>query len=167
MSDSAAYDTIADDLDAAAATDPAVATEPAEEAAEHTNGTTPRKSRSELVAEVKALRAEVARLRSGEEPVAPHHAMTTGGHLLWVLGHVTAEMRNNLASILIRSMSAANRCAEEDHATRLGIHRQRLEVYRQAVEHARAEAKRLDQTSGPEGRAVAMAITYALLPAEQ
>jgi hypothetical protein len=128
--------------------------------------TQPRKSRSELVAEIEALRAEVARLRAGEEPVAPHDPLTTGGHLLWVLGHSTAEMRQQLATLLVRSVAAAGRCAEQDHDTRLEFAQRRADTLGATVQHVRAEVERLDRTSGPEGRAVAMAVTYALLPAE-
>jgi hypothetical protein len=125
----------------------------------------PRKTRKELTAEVEALRAEVARLRAGEEPVDPHDPMTTGGHLLWVLGHATPEMREQLASLLVRSMTAAQMCAELNHANTVTFLRDRLELTSRAVKHAKEEAARLDRTSGPEGRAVAMALTYALLPA--
>jgi hypothetical protein len=135
--------------------------------------TPPQKSTSELVAELEALRAEVARLRAevarlraGEEPVAPHDPLSTGGHLLWVLGHATAEMRNSLATLLIRSVQAASRCSEEDHTTRIQIFQHRADAYGSTLEHARAETERLDRTSGPEGRAVAMSLRYALLPAE-
>jgi hypothetical protein len=135
-------------------------------AAEEPDGTpvpTPR-SRESLEAEVVALRGEVARLRAGEEPVGPHDPLTTGGHLLWVLGHVTAEMRQHLAGLLIRSMRAASECAELDHATTIAVLQRRADGYSSVVAHARTEAERLQRTEGPEGRAAAMALTYALLP---
>lgn len=127
--------------------------------------TEPRKTRRELAAEVELLRAEVARLRAGEEPVDPHDPLTTGGHLLWILGHATADMRMQLASVLVRSMAAAQMCAELDHANTVAFLRHRLEAVSASYAHAKEEAARLDRTSGPEGRAVAMALTYALLPA--
>ncbi|MEU9925079.1 hypothetical protein AB0H51_27990 [Streptomyces griseoluteus] len=122
------------------------------------------RSRESLEAEVVALRGEVARLRAGEEPVGPHDPLTTGGHLLWVLGHVTAEMRQHLAGLLIRSMRAASECAELNHATTIAVYRERSDAYGKVVAHARAEAERLQRTEGPEGRAAAMALAYALLP---
>jgi hypothetical protein len=124
----------------------------------------PRRTRRELTAELDLLRAEVARLRAGEEPCGPHDPMTTGGHLLWVLGHATADMRMQLAGLLVRSMAAASMCAELDHANTVAYLRNRLEALSTSYGHAQAEAARLDRTSGPEGRAVAMALTYALLP---
>lgn len=140
----------------------------AEEAAEPAPPAHRNKTRKQLAAEVDALRTEVARLRGGEEPVAPHDPLTTGGHLLWVLGHATTEMRQRLADICVRSLKAAGACAEGDHETTIAVLRNRLAVHTNASQVARAEAERLDRTSGPEGRAVAMALTYALLPtAEQ
>jgi hypothetical protein len=139
-----------------------------EEAAEPAPATHRNKTRKQLAAEVEALRAEVARLRAGEEPVAPHDPLTTGGHLLWVLGHANADMRQRLADICVRSLKAAGVCAEANHETTIAVLRHRLSGHANAAQLARTEAERLDRTSGPEGRAVAMALTYALLPtAEQ
>jgi hypothetical protein len=125
----------------------------------------PRKTRKELAAEVELLRAEVARLRAGETPVDPHDPLTTGGHLLWVLGHATADMRVQLANHLVTSMTAAHLCFELDHDNTVAFLRHRMETLDASHAHAREEAARLDRTSGPEGRAVAMALTYALLRA--
>jgi hypothetical protein len=64
-------------------------------------------------------------------------------------------------------VAAAGRCAEQDHDTRLRVAEHRADTLSATVQHVRAEVGRLDRTSGPEGRAVAMAVTYALLPAER
>ncbi|MEU5181212.1 hypothetical protein AB0G49_14280 [Streptomyces longwoodensis] len=121
----------------------------------------------ELRAEVERLRGEVSRLRAGEEPVGPHEPITTGGHLLWVLGHVSAEMRQRLAGLLVRSTQTASVCAEADHERTISMLRQRTDAYAKTIEHSRTEADRLQRTGGPDARAVAMALTYALLPEVQ
>lgn len=126
----------------------------------------PGKSRTELVAEVETLRAEVARLRAGEEPIAPYEPMTTGGHLLWVLGHAPAPMRARLADRLVHAMRTASECGELNHTGAAAHHRRLIDSYRTTVDHVREEVARCERTSGPEGRAVALAISYALMPLE-
>jgi hypothetical protein len=126
----------------------------------------PGKSRTELVAEVETLRAEVARLRDGEEPTAPYEPMTTSGHLLWVLGHAPAEMRTRLAERLVHAMRTASECGEHNHTGEAAHHRRIIDAYRTVFNRIREEVARLERTSGPEGRAVALAISFALMPLE-
>ncbi|MGW0562870.1 hypothetical protein ACWDZ4_20180 [Streptomyces sp. NPDC003016] len=124
----------------------------------------PQPDAAALEREVRALRAEVARLRAGEEPVSPHAALETGGHLLWVLGHTAAEIRQKLAAGVVHMMGTADRCHMEQHVFRISEYKHQAETYRRAMEHAREEAARLERVSGAEGRAVALSMAYALLP---
>lgn len=124
----------------------------------------PGNDRAGLEAEVERLRAEVARLRAGEEPVPPHATLETGGHLLWVLGHSPSEVRERLAAGVVHTLNTTHRCYMEDHTFRIAQYEHQNNTYRSALEHAREEAARLERRSGPEGRAVALAMTYALLP---
>ncbi|MER7937855.1 MULTISPECIES: hypothetical protein [unclassified Streptomyces] len=153
MTDTAAPDT----------TDPAPVDQDQAAAADPADDGLRRKTRRELADEVRALRSEVARLRAGEEPVAPNDPISTGGHLLWVLGHSGADMRQRLAGLLVRSLAASSACLEGDHVTRITLLERGTATRQRTLDLVTEETARLDRTSGPEGRAVAMAVRYALL----
>ncbi|AWI32631.1 hypothetical protein [Streptomyces tirandamycinicus] len=115
-----------------------------------------------LADEVKQLRAEVARLRAGEEPIEPYEEMTSGGHLLWALGHAPAEIRLSVANGLVHSMNTAHRCGMENHQATIALNRRRIERLEAMRDRLHHEAKRQSQKGGPEARAVGLALSFVL-----
>ncbi|WP_404949071.1 hypothetical protein HFP70_35400 [Streptomyces sp. ARC14] len=116
----------------------------------------------ELTEELERLRAEIARLRAGEEPLEVGQRMTTGGHLLWLLGESPAEMRVRLAADLFAARQAADSCFASDHGRALRRFRLRTEQLEGRLQHARREAQRMAEVSNGAGRGVALSLSWLL-----
>ncbi|MFF0754477.1 hypothetical protein [Streptomyces sp. NPDC004267] len=121
-----------------------------------------RRSPAELEAENALLRSEVARLRAGEEPCDLFQVMSTGAHLLWILGNSSADVRQQIAGAAVRAMETADRCVTLDHDNNVRFHRMRNARLEHVVEDTRAEARRLAAVSDGTGRGVAMALMLRL-----
>ncbi|MGA5411633.1 hypothetical protein ACPCSC_30800 [Streptomyces lavendulocolor] len=122
----------------------------------------PGRDREQLLAENERLRAEVARLRAGEEPAELHQPVTAGGHLLWALNHSSPEVRLTMAGALLSAMRHSNDCFEGDHDTRLRLYKDRVARLEGALRAASEEASRLSEVSDGAGRGVALTIGFVL-----
>ncbi|MFD3815187.1 hypothetical protein ACFWRZ_08975 [Streptomyces rubiginosohelvolus] len=121
-----------------------------------------RRTNEELTEEMNRLRAEIVRLRAGEEPLEVGQRMTTGGHLLWLLGESPAEMRARLAADLLAARQAADSCFASDHVRALRRSRRRTEQLERRLQHAQREAQRMAEVSNGAGRGVALSLSWLL-----
>ncbi|MFD9248311.1 hypothetical protein [Streptomyces bottropensis] len=122
----------------------------------------PTRDREALLAENERLRAEVARLRAGEEPAELHQPVTTGGHLLWALNSSSPEVRLMMANGLVGAMRHSHECFEAGHKSRLRYDGERLTRLEGALRAASDEARRLSEVSDGAGRSVALTIGFVL-----
>jgi hypothetical protein len=122
----------------------------------------PGPDRQQLLAENVRLRAEVARLRAGEEPAELHQPVTTGGHLLWALNCSSPEVRLSMATGLVSTMRHSNVCFEANHEGHLQHYKQRVTRLEDALRSASDEARRLSEVSDGAGRSVALTIGFVL-----
>ncbi|MEV0487292.1 hypothetical protein AB0I69_42670 [Streptomyces sp. NPDC050508] len=123
---------------------------------------TPGRDRADLEAENERLRAEIARLRAGEEPAETHQPPTTGGHVLWMLNNSTPETRVALAKSLLSAAKSGNACFEANHANHLRFYSERSSRLEATVRAGAEEARRLSEVSDGAGRGVALTIGFVL-----
>ncbi|MFD7764138.1 hypothetical protein [Streptomyces microflavus] len=121
-----------------------------------------RRTHDELTGELELLRGEIERLRAGEEPAEVGQPLTTGGHLLWVLGESTAEMRTRIAAELLGARGEAHACSEGAHTQSIRRLRQRNQQLEERLHHARQEAHRMAEVSTGAGRGVALSLSWVL-----